>query len=284
MNGATAQPPDETGSQQNEAVGSYQALRNAIGWLAFGLPWVVFLGYWIIFSHHRLACLVPIGDKLPDSLSGYYYSHMRDVFVGSMCSAGVFLFFYRVADGRERWLTNIAGLCAVLIALFPTTRPALAASNCGPVIPPGMQSAPSWSAWVHAVSLVVLMAAIATVILLWRSKESADSTESAASKRRSKNWYLACVIFMFAAGALALIQEFFFDKQTHSLAPWLLYAEVMAFLSFGVAWFVNGQPIRQLWGSLTATGKDLRTVSKSLAKAIPQRRSTQPGAASTEPE
>jgi hypothetical protein len=265
MDGTPTAQPD---AEQIEAVGSYKALRNAIGWLTFGLPWAVFLGFWVISAHHQFSCLMPVGDKLPDSLSGYYYSDMRDVFVGAMCSAGVFLFFYRGADSNQRRLTNLAGLCAVLIALFPTTRPALAASNCGPVIPAGMQSAPSWSAWVHAGSLVVLMTSIAAVILLWRSKES---------KHRSRNWYLVCVILMFAAGALALIQEFFFDKQAHSLAPWLLYAEVMAFLAFGVAWFVNGAPIRQL---LTAAGNGLKTVTTSLARAIPQRPSPQPAAAS----
>lgn len=263
-------------AQQSQDLDSFQTLRNAIGWLAFGLPWAVFFGFWIIFSHHQFACLVPIGDKLPDSLSGYYYSPIRDVFVGAMCSAGVFLFFYRVPDDLERWLTNLAGLSAVLIALFPTTRPALPASSCGPVIPKGMQSAPSWSAMVHAVSLVVLMVAIASVILLWRSKEPEG--------RRSRKWYNACAISMFIAGALALIQECFFDKQIDNLAPWLFYAEVTAFLAFGVAWFVNGRPIRQLWNSLKAAGKSLKAAGKSLAKAIPQRRSTQPAGAGAGPD
>jgi hypothetical protein len=268
MDGAEAE-------QQSQAIGSYRALRNAIGWLAFGLPWAVFLGYWIIFSHHDVACLVPIGDKLPDSLSGYYYSHMRDVFVGSMCAAGVFLMFYRGRHNLERRLTNLAGLCAVGIALFPTTRPVMPVSSCGPVIQAGMPSAPVWSAWLHAVFLVVLMVAVAWVILCWQRSDAKRSDIEQKRKKRNKSYYYACIAFMVIAGALALIQEVSFDKQTDSLAPWLLYAEAIAFLAFGVAWFVNGQPIRQLWNSLQTAGNSLRAATKSLAKAIPRQRSKQ---------
>ena len=258
------------GQRQNQAIGSYQAIRNAVGWLTFGLPLAVFFGFWVIFSHHRFSCLLPVGDNLPDSLSGYYYSHMRDFFVGSMCAAGVFLFFYREDAKSVRWLTNVAGLCAVLIALFPTKLPSLASSSCGPLIPKGTQSAPSWATVVHAVCLVVLMAAIAAVIVLWLRKET---------KSRSKNWYLVCVIFIFLAGALAVIQQAFFDEQAHRLAPWLFYAEVMAFLAFGVAWFVNGRPLMQLWTGLRDAGKSLGDTGKSLARAITKRRNKQPASA-----
>src|SRR5215469_16572116 len=86
----------------NQVVRSYMVLRNAIGVIAVGLTFVVFLGNWIIFSHHRFSCLLPVGNQLPDSLSGYYYSHMRDVFVAGMCATGVFLIFYRGDDLVER--------------------------------------------------------------------------------------------------------------------------------------------------------------------------------------
>src|SRR5215469_12628614 len=105
----------------NQVVRSYMVLRTAIGVIAVGLTFAVFLGNWIIFSHHRFACLLPVGNQLPDSLSGYYYSHMRNVFVGGMCAAGVFLLFYRGNDRLERRLTDAAGAFAIAIALFPTS-------------------------------------------------------------------------------------------------------------------------------------------------------------------
>jgi hypothetical protein len=57
------------------------------------------------------------------SISAYYYSGVRDLFVIMLSSTGAFLIAYKVA---ERNLDNLAsaaaGLCAVAIALFPTAR------------------------------------------------------------------------------------------------------------------------------------------------------------------
>jgi hypothetical protein len=64
------------------------------------------------------------------SLSVYYFSGMRDEFVAILAATGIFLLTYKVA---ERNLDNaaslLAGFCAVLIALFPTGRPAYSATG-----------------------------------------------------------------------------------------------------------------------------------------------------------
>ena len=61
-------------------------------------------------------------EKIPshDSISAYYYTSMRDVFVGVLAAIGVFLFCYRGPDKKDNFWTNVAGLCAVGIGLFPT--------------------------------------------------------------------------------------------------------------------------------------------------------------------
>jgi hypothetical protein len=60
--------------------------------------------------------------SLPGSMSGYYYTHMRDLFVGALCALGVFLVAYVGYDEVDRWITNIAGLCAIGVAFFPPSR------------------------------------------------------------------------------------------------------------------------------------------------------------------
>jgi hypothetical protein len=263
---------------RNQVIRSYMVLRNAIGVLGVGLPFAVYLGNWIIFSHHRLGCLLPIGNELPDSLSGYYYSHMRNVFVGGMCVAGVFLMFYRGDDPLERWLTNFAGLFAVGIAMFPTTAPSISqASSCGPVTPIMPQPSPHGSAiaWVHAVCLIGLMAAIAFMALRFTRQytdeqknamvaEDREIEQDSGLKSRNKKYYYGCVAAMVAAGALALVQQFVFNKHVKALAPWLFYAEMIAFLAFGVAWFVKGRAIIQF-------RKSLRAANATLAGAIRRR-------------
>lgn len=247
----------------SQLVGSYMTLRKAIGWIGICLPFSVFLGNWVIFSHHIGACLVPISNKLPDSLSGYYYSHMRDVFVGAMWAAGVFLFFYRGRDELERWATNFAGLFAIGIALFPTAPPTsdyLQTNVCGPVTPVVAQPAPhsSMIGIVHVTCLCGLMTMIA--LMAWRFTGSYSDDEIDAMtdhdrqieltprlKSRNNRIYGACIAAMAVAGAFALIQEFAFSPAVKSEAPWLLYAETIAFLAFGTAWFVKGRALLGVW-------------------------------------
>jgi hypothetical protein len=258
----------------NQLAFSYMTLRRAIGWIGICLPFCVFAGNWVIFSHHIGTCLVPISNKLPDSLSGYYYSHMRDVFVGGMWSAGVFLIFYLGRDRLERWVTNFAGLFAVGIALFPTTPPTsdfLQTNSCGPVTPVVLQPAPHGASIgiVHVACLCGLMTMIA--LMAWRFTRPYSSDEispmtdddrqielNPSLKRRNNRIYEGCIAAIVVAGAFALVQEFAFSPALKSDAPWLLYAETIAFLAFGTAWFVKGR-------ALLGVGNAVRTVRTTLA-------------------
>jgi hypothetical protein len=264
------------GPGSNQLVRNYMTLRKAIGWIGVLLPLVIFLGNWVIFSHHVAGCLVPTGNKLPDSLSGYYYSHMRDVFVGGMWAAGVFLFFYTGHDTFARVVTNFAGLAALGIALFPTNPPTsefLQTNVCGPVTPVVLQPAPHGFAVgiVHVACLCGLMLTVA--LMAWRftrqytddqiavmTDDDREIEQNPRLKRRNNRIYRGCVAALAAAGAFALIQEFAFTDAIKSDAPWLLYAETVAFLAFGTAWFVKGRAIlgvghayRAARGALTRT-------------------------------
>jgi hypothetical protein len=271
---AARQPaPTDRAAASSQLAGSYMTLRRAIGWIGVCLPFAIFLGNWVIFSHHVGACLVPISNKLPDSLSGYYYSHMRDAFVGGMWAAGVFLIFYRGSDRLERWVTNFAGLFAIGIALFPTTGPTTAkTNNCSPVTPLVLQPAPNGAAIgiVHVACLCGLMTMIA--LMAWRFTRSYSSDEIDAMtaedreielnpslKSRNNSIYWGCIAAMAVAGAFALIQEFAFSPALKSEAPWLLYAETVAFLAFGTAWFVKGR-------ALLTVGNAVRTVRTTLTR------------------
>jgi hypothetical protein len=87
---------------------SYQGVRRAIGVVGLLLP--VLLG-----PVGRLAFGVPIQDNM----SSYYHTPLRDVFVGSMCTIGVFLFCYRGYDRVEAWTAKFGCLGALGVAFFP---------------------------------------------------------------------------------------------------------------------------------------------------------------------
>jgi hypothetical protein len=90
---------------------SYLQLRFYVGVIGALLPWVLVIGNWAV------------GNGLQPSLSGYYYTPMRNVFVGALCGLAVFLAAYRGYDRSDSAITNGAGLAAIAAALCPTTTP-----------------------------------------------------------------------------------------------------------------------------------------------------------------
>jgi len=88
---------------------SYLLQRSLVGVLAVLLPPVLLLVNW------------GLGHGFQPSLSGYYYTPVRDVFIGTLCAIGVFLISYYGYDRADRIITDCAGLGALLVAFFPTT-------------------------------------------------------------------------------------------------------------------------------------------------------------------
>jgi hypothetical protein len=233
------------GTDQQYAV-DYRELRTWIGGIAASLVIVVYLGNWAIFSHHVLACLVP-GSHLPGSLSGYYYTHMRNVFVGAMCAMGVFFVAYKGFDCREKWFTNVAGYAAIGIAFCPTTPPqghVLAASNpCGPVSPVGY--VPSRYAadlgHAHAFFLTVLFT---MVFLMLRRFTRTDPGQTPGRRHSTRSRvYQVCAGLIAADGliVLAMTVVTHFAPSVLRGSTWLLYAEVVAFAVFAFGWLVKGR-------------------------------------------
>ncbi len=62
-----------------------------------------------------------IGVNLQGSISAYYHTPMRNVFVGSLFAIGTFLYSYRGFKDSENIALNFAGICALCVALLPTS-------------------------------------------------------------------------------------------------------------------------------------------------------------------
>ena len=96
---------------QRSLVLSYLGLRKSLGVLGILLTIVLAVGKMVIDNN-------PV---LLDSLSAYYHSVMRDIWVGSLCAMGVFLFSYRYTL-HDDVVADLAGLCAIGTALFPSAQ------------------------------------------------------------------------------------------------------------------------------------------------------------------
>jgi hypothetical protein len=100
---------------------SYLWMRIGVGILGVLLPLVLVFVDQLAFNEDPF---------VRGSLSVYYFSGMRDEFVAILAATGIFLLTYKVAERNlDNLASLVAGVCAVLIALFPTGRPSYSATG-----------------------------------------------------------------------------------------------------------------------------------------------------------
>lgn len=88
---------------------TYLSLRVGVAAVGVALPVALWVG-----------ALVLEGSSLQSSMSAYYYTGMRDVFVGALFAIGVALYVYRGFSPSENAVLSLAGVLVVCVALFPT--------------------------------------------------------------------------------------------------------------------------------------------------------------------
>ena len=305
LNSACKSPKDTPACEKGDVVApgwsdaeyvmDYRALRALIGVIAILLVPVVYIGNWLIFTRHLGDCFGP-NQGIPGSLSAFYYTHMRNLFVGAMCALGVFFVAYRGYGEWDNRITNVAGLAAICIALFPTLPPSYsqspggpnlfftASNRCGPVTPITYHLSPHQSAyrWVHVVSLIVLFTMVFLMVLVQftRTDKPEGERQPANSehligkivawwtglfkvgqpKKRRNKLYVICAGGIALSALLAIV-----GPLLDNTAPWLLIAEVGAFWSFGFAWYLKGAA-----SAVSQPGPD-HLILRTLSHTIPRR-------------
>jgi uncharacterized membrane-anchored protein len=175
------------------------------------LPVVLIVGYVFWPSHDVLA-----------SISGYYYSPLRGVFVGSMCAVGVFLLSYSGSDFFEDVISDVAGVAAICVALFPTTPP------------PPVSGTQHVVAVVHAVSAAVFFVMLALFCL--RRFPHINDKASPAPKWHDIVYYTAGSVILACLLLVVVSSRIPGSEPVHPM----LILETAAIIAFGVAWFVKG--------------------------------------------
>jgi len=232
---------DATSNTQLPLVLSYLGLRKCIGIIGMALPFVLLFGK-VILESLGMMKLESLG--MLDSISAYYYSVMRDVFVGSLCAVGVFLFSYRY--GRpDDIVGKLACFFAIGVALFPAT-PDKGATEQQMTI-----------GTVHLLCAGCFLLTLAIFALWLFRKGVPDPTDE---KRRRNRVYLSCGIAILVC--LVVIVLVIFLPGTSWLQPFhlLFWLESLATLAFGIAWFVKGEgfpPLNDKTGDIV-TSKNVR--------------------------
>ena len=219
---------------------SYLNLRRTVGFIAIMLPIVLRVG------------VIVVGHVLPYSVSGYYYSPMRNILVAALCALGVFLMTYNGYGPLDSWITNIAGAAAIGVAFFPTSDPSFS---------------PAWVSYFHVGFAAVALSSLALMSLQFTQTEAADGDAGetwrqvirrmgrallfryadpghtrTARKNLRDRIYSACAWAILAGVVLALVQNFW-PASAKNVTQWLFWFEALAIVAFGFSWLVKGQTV-----------------------------------------
>ncbi|HEX7255878.1 MAG TPA: hypothetical protein VF236_08115, partial [Gaiellaceae bacterium] len=182
--------PRQTAPDTERYVRSYLIMRVAVGVLGIAVPLLVVFGDRLLFD----------SNPFPrSSLSSYYYSGMREVFVGALCAIGVFLVTYKVAErSRENRLSIYAGAAVIVVALFPTGLP-----RGGRPTPLQDLLGETTVEWIHFGSAAIFIASLAVISYYFAKPPPKAGSRPPSFWRR---YHLACAGLIVAALALAAVE------------------------------------------------------------------------------
>jgi hypothetical protein len=211
-----------TSTETGSMVGTFLLLRRAIGWIGTLLPIVVIAGDAAFSS-----------GPLPNSLSDYYYTPMRNILVGALCVLGVFLLLYDVSVRVDRWITNAAGLGVLGVAFLPGSPPV-----------PHLTTSQEVIGNLHVVFASIAFLGLAAT--MWRFAYAvSDGPQAPPPSPRGSVFYRvsACVMlgFVLLSGVAILLP---LSIQNSTLA--IYDTEALAIFTFGISWLVKGRALQPL--------------------------------------
>jgi len=209
------QPPD------NPLVISYLLLRKVLGGLGIALPFLVSIGALAIFH-----------TGLQESISAYYHTGTGDVFVGTLCAIGFFLFAYNGYGPADRIAGNLACLFAVGTALFPTA-------------PEGHSCKMERIYCVHGVFAASLFLTLTFFSLVLFTKTDPSKGPPTPQKLKRNKVYRVCGSIMLAAILLVPVLHFLPESVTAGIMELhpVFWLEAIAVVAFGVSWLTKGEAI-----------------------------------------
>lgn len=257
----------ERSIEENELIISYMYLRKIVGWIGSLLPIALIVGG-----------LLSVTASLPESMSGYYYTQMRNVFVGALCALGIFLVGYAGYDDLDRWITNVAGVGAIGVAFLPTKPPACAVGSriCSPPSVAHLSVSQQFVGDVHLFFAAVTFIALGVMALRFAKSEETPAgqvnivwlrhelgfakprDDRRSRRKRIRNIvYRVCGITILSCVVLAGLSHVV-PMPVGTRWPLLFSFEALAVFAFGLSWFVKGQ-------TLLPVLKDRRVIAPTAA-------------------
>jgi hypothetical protein len=230
---------------------SHLTLRKTIGWLGMLLPFALIATNFLLNEFDLLnsptlidkICSKPyVADNIiKPSISHYYYSAVGEVFTGTISAVSLFMFCYRGHKNRkhefglsDQVLTNIIGLSALGIVIFPTSSPECITDN----IRTFMSS--RFSGTIHLVMAAIFFVSLSfmSIINFRRTKD----VHKFGTEFKHKV-ILVCGISMLICIFIIFIYSNFIEYKydwLDRLNP-VFWLEAVALIFFGICWMIKGQ-------------------------------------------
>jgi len=186
---------------------SHLTLRRLVGILGILLPIIVSIG-----CYASGAC-----TGVEKSISAYYDTNMRDIFVGILFVIGLFLYAYKGHDSVDDSLGNLGCVFALIVALVPT--PSL----------------------IHFLSAAGLFSVFAFFCLKQFTKSGGHPTPE---KLKRNKLYIACGSIIVICLIILGINAFFPIKAIANYKP-IFVLEFIMLVVFGLSWLVKGETLWQ---------------------------------------
>jgi uncharacterized membrane protein len=223
-------------------VRSYLITRTVVGFLGILLPIAFIIGEAFYLR----------GDvEVRGSISAYYHTSMRDLFVAGLSVIGFLLMTYMSAQTKtwDFWLSLVAGVAVVGVAFFPTRRPGLASgapvcgtepapAGCAPVQQALGETA---TAVIHFTCAAIFILSLAAIAFLFAHREKKfENDMRMAVVQRICGWAIIAAIAWVILG-------FVVNLTIWELTP-LYVGEVVSVWAFGISWLLKGRDLRGLLG------------------------------------
>ena len=201
---------------------SYLQLRTIIGLLGICLPLICTAGT-VFFNNFSVL----------DSISMYYYTNIRDVFVGVMVCISAFLITYQGYNSFDNVITNIIGVAGIFIAWFPC-------QNLNFTEPVSVLMLDSVvTNYLHLAAVLVFFTLLAINSMFNFTKS--DSPVRRKSRKYHRNvLYLVSGIIILVCLIILIFITLFTNATFRENTKISLVLESTMLLAFGISWLVKG--------------------------------------------
>lgn len=197
-------------------------LRIGVGALGGLLPWIVALLLW----------------EIPESISATYYEPQTVApFLITLGAAGVLLISYRGYDLQDDIINTLAGVCGLMVCLFPCANALLERVGT-------FQLTPQTSNIIHNGAAVLFFGLLAYNSLFLFTKHGDSMTPE---KKKRNIVYRVCGVGMMASFAILLLPWF-------RIQIWLV--ETLALTFFAVSWLTKACAVKLLFADKKEASKN----------------------------